>query len=249
MKTFTTHTEYLDLLEIRAANLEVTVETHENLTEAVIELTGPEETVNEATVERTAIRWVLTLPEPEPTVVSGNGNVGIVAGNIVGGSVTISSGDLVVGGGQVTNTAVSSGTGDPVQATIRVPAGTDLTVPGLARGSVTASGTYGAVKVSSTDAEIDIGHAREIEVEASNGDVAIGSASELIDVSTTNGDIATGSALRLRATSTNGDVWVLAYGDHRIRAHTTNGDIDIARNGHVGAQISTSTTNGRDRVR
>ncbi|WP_017577210.1 DUF4097 family beta strand repeat-containing protein [Nocardiopsis kunsanensis] len=249
MKTFTTPTEYLDLLEIRAANLEVTVETEENLTEAVIELTGPEEILAGSSAERTATRWTLTIPAPEPTMVSGSGNVGIVAGNIVGGSVTISSGDLVVGGSRVTNTVASPGAGKPVRGTIRVPAGTDLTVPDLAHGSVTAPGTYGAVKVSSANAEIDIGHAREVEIEATNGDVAIGSASELIDVSTTNGDIDTGSAPRSRATSTNGDIWVLAYGDHRIRARTTNGDIDIARNGHARAEISTSTTNGRDRVR
>ena len=249
MTTFTTPTEYLDRLEIRAANLEVTVETEEDLTEALIELTGPEETINEATVERTATRWLLTLPEPEPTVVSGSGNAGIMAGTIVGGSIAFSSGDLVVGGDRVTNTVLSPGAGAPVRATIRVPVGTDLTVLGLVHGSVTAPGTYGTVEVSSTDAEIDIGHAREIEVEAINGDIAIGSAAELIDVSTTNGDIATGSAPRSRATSTNGDIWVLAYGDHRIRARTTNGDIDITRNGHTGAQISTRTTNGRERVR
>ena len=77
------------------------------------------------------------------------------------------------GGGRVTNTAISPGTGDPVQATIRVPAETDLTVPGLAHGSVTAPGTYGAVEVNSAHAEIDIVHGREIEVEATNGGVPV----------------------------------------------------------------------------
>lgn len=247
MTTFTTATAYLDRLEIRASALEVHIETAEGLTEATIELTGPDETLAEASAGRTATRWILDIPDPEPTVVSGNGAV-VMTGNIYGSVVMTSSGDIQVGGGRITNTVVSPGAGEPVRARIRVPHGTDLDAPRLHTGYVQAHGSYGEVTFTSTNAHLSIDHTVTLDAETTNGEITCGSASDLVDVSTTNGSVVTGSAPRTRARATNGDIRVLVFGDHRIRARTTNGDIDITRNGH-DAQISTSTTNGRERVR
>lgn len=248
MKTFTTATADLDRLEIQASALEVHIQAQEGLTEATIELTGPDEILAEASVERTATRWVLTVPDPEPTIVSGNGAV-VMTGNINGSVVMTSSGDVQVSGGRVTNTVLSAGAGEPVRATIHVPVGTDLYVPRLHTGHLRARGTYGEVDFRSTNADLDLDSARELEADTTNGSITCGSTSELIDVSTTNGNVTTGSAPRLRAKATNGDIRVLVFGDHRIRARTTNGDIDVTRNGHDGAEISTSTANGHERVR
>src|SRR5699024_7761180 len=138
--------------------------------------------------------------------------------------------------------------GDPVRATIRVPAGTDLHVPRLHTGGVQARGTFGEVVFHSTTADLYLEHARALEADTTNGSITCGSTTELVDVSTTDGDIVTGSASRTRVRATNGDIRVLVHGDHRIRARTTNGDISVHRNGHTGAQVNTSTTNGRDRT-
>src|SRR5699024_4461981 len=129
-----------------------------------------------------------------------------------------------------------------------LPVGASLSLPRLRNGHVIATGEYGRVDFRSTNASLDIEHATEVAADTSNGSITVRTPIDLIDVSTTNGPISTrGSAPRTRARATNGSIVILTSGAHRINARTTNGDVTVIRNGHQ-AEISTSTTNGADRV-
>lgn len=234
-------------LEVNATALEMTVQAVPGLTEATFELSGPEEVVNNAATRRNVDRWVIDIPEPEPTVISGSG-VTVMAGNVYGG-VTFNGGSFSVSGDTIVNGNVISSGGDPIRATVRVPTQSSLRMLRLRNGAVRARGEYTDVDFSSTNACLDVAHAVVVEADTTNGSVTVTSATELIDVSTTNGGIdLNGTARRTRARATNGSVFVNASGPGRISARTTNGNVTVLRNGH-DVDVDTSTTNGRDRVR
>lgn len=237
-------------LTVNAAMLELAVKTVPGLSEATFELEGPSEIIDGATARAShdGDLWSITLPDPEPTVINGQG-VTVMGGNIQGVSM-FSSGDIFVGGGTtVINGQVITGAGtEPVKARVLLPVGSSLSLPRLRNGHVIATGEYRRVDFRSTNASLDIEHATEVEADTTNGSITVGTCSEHIDVSTTNGNITTrGSAPRTRARATNGSIVVIASGPHWISARTTNGDVTVLRNGHA-AEVSTSTTNGRDRV-
>ncbi len=249
-KTFTTPVTGPLSLTINATTLELAVKTVPGLNEAIFELEGPSEVIEGATSRSSGNGdlWAITLPDPEPTVIGGTG-VTVIGGTVRGVSV-VSSGDIFVGGGRtVINGQVITGAGtEPVKAQVLLPVGASLSLPRLRNGRTLATGDYGRVDFRSTNASLDIEHATEVEADTTNGSITVGTATDLIDVSTTNGSISTrGSAPRTRARATNGSIVILASGAHWISARTTNGDVTVIRNGHQ-AEISTSTTNGTDRV-
>lgn len=249
-KTFTTPVTGPLSLTINATTLELAVKTVPGLTEATFELEGPSEVIEGATARAShdGDLWAITLPAPEPTVIGGQG-VTVIGGNIRGVSM-VSSGDIFVGGGTtvINGQVITGAVTEPVKARVLLPVGASLSLPRLRNGHVLATGEYGRVDFRSTNASLDIEHATEVEADTSNGSITVGTATELIDVSTTNGSITTrGSAPRTRARATNGSIVVLVSGPHWISARTTNGDVTVIRNGHQ-AEISTSTTNGSDRV-
>lgn len=248
-KTLTTPTDSFDTVVVNGASAVVDVRTAENLTEALIEITGPEAVIREARAELVGTRWVLELPKGSggaTTVVSGNttfvngGGVFIQAGNISG----FASGDVTVisGGGQV------HVTDQQVHVSIRVPRGTNLHSTLTAGALTTTHAQLGSVHHQSKSADALIGSVREVSADTVSGDVSVRTVQTLATVRTVSGDIDITGGTRVDLQSVSGDIDFVATRDCRLDSRTTSGDITIRRSGHlVDSRTRTVSGDVRDR--
>ncbi|WP_304452653.1 hypothetical protein [Nocardiopsis sp. YSL2] len=221
---------------LTAPGMQVTVEAVPGLTEATFELSGPDETVRQATATSVETAWVIDVPAPAPTVISGD----------VFGSVVMSGGTTVINGATVTNGTVRGAT-EPVTGLLRVPAGSLLGTR-IDNGSVDTRGALAGVHHQGRNSGLSVDMVGDLVFDGTNGSVSVGRAHGEIDVSTTNGSVSIGRSGPLtKVRSTNGNVLVHAGCPGRINARTTNGHVSVHKAGHR-VDATTSTSNGRDRV-
>ncbi|RKS06701.1 hypothetical protein DFP74_2344 [Nocardiopsis sp. Huas11] len=229
---------------LTAPGMQLTVEAVPGLTEATLELSGPDETVRQATATSVETAWVINVPAPAPTVISGRGAT-VISGDVFG-SVVMSGGTTVINGAKVTNGTVMGAT-EPVTGLLRVPMGSLLGTR-IDNGSVDTRGALAGVYHQGRNSGVSVDVVGDLVSDGTNGSVSIGRAHGEIDVSTTNGSVSIGRCGPLtKVRSTNGNVLVHAGCPGRISARTTNGNVSVHKAGHR-VDATTSTTNGRDRV-
>ena len=201
----------LETLRVRAAALAVDVTADPHATTARLMLSGPQEAVHAARVERDGAVWRLSLPSSGPAAVAGGGTV-ITAGTI-SGSVVISGGTVTIDGVPVTGEARTEPAG-PVRAEVALPAATAIEAD-LQAGTLHAHGTaVGRIRARGTALDVLVEAAVALEARTSSGDIE----------ATASGPIT--------ATSASGDVLLTATSDQPIHAQTSSGDIHIHRGDH-----------------
>ncbi|XKK37266.1 hypothetical protein HFP72_20555 [Nocardiopsis sp. ARC36] len=229
---------------LTAPGIQLTVEAVAGITEATLHLSGPAETIQQATATRIETAWVITVPAPAPTVISAGG-VTHISGNVVG-SVFMSGNQTVINGVTFNNGTVTGAT-EPVTGLLRVPV-ESLLGTRIDNGSVETRGALSGVHHHGRNSSLSVAVVGDLVSDGTNGPVSIGRAHGEIDVHTTNGTVTVGQAGPLtKVRSTNGNVLVHAGCPGRINARTTNGDVAIHKSGYR-VDATTSTTNGRDRV-
>lgn len=248
--TFTTPADSLDTVLINAGVANVDVRTADGITQALIEVTGPDHLIRDVRVETVRNLWVLDLPHATgSTVVSSGGSM--VIGNNNGGTV-IQAGTL--NGVAFGRTLVVSGdahvvVGDQsVSISIRVPRGTNLNTE-LTSGSVsTVHAQLGAVHHSGQSGDVTIGYVEEVSANTSSGDVSVRGVETLATVRTSSGDIDISGGTRADLQSSSGDVDFVATRGCRLDARTSSGDITVRRSGHqVDSRVRTSSGDVQDR--
>lgn len=250
-KTLTTPVNSFDTVVVNGASAVVDVRTAENLTEALIEITGPEAVIREARADLVGAQWVLELPKGDggTTVVSGgnttiingtDGGVFIQAGTLNG--VTSGNVTIISGGGQV------HVTDQQVHVSIRVPRGTNLHST-LTAGALTAThAQLGTVHHRSKSADALIGSVREVSVDTVSGDVSVRTVQTLATIRTISGDTDLTGGTRIDAATTSGDIDFAANTHCRLDARTVSGDITIRRSGHqVDSRTRTVSGDVRER--
>ncbi len=252
-RTLTADAPGATALEFRAEQATVDVRVEPDLQRAVVELSGPEETIEATRSSTSGSRWTVEIPAPEPTVVAGGG-VHVVSGSnvVIGGSntgaISISGGVVSVGGTTTINgVTVSGGAVEQVRATVRLPADSALRSR-ITNGEVSVRGHLTEVDHQGHNVELRLDSAIDVVADVHNGTIAIGRATGTVEATTHNGSVrvdATGQ--RTTAHTHNGGVDITAASDGPISARTHNGSITVRTNG-FRPQVRTRTHNGRDRV-
>jgi hypothetical protein len=238
--TLRTHVFGPIAVAMTAPGIQLTVEAVSGLSEATLQLSGPDEIIRQAVATRVETSWVITLPAPAPTVISGNG-VTNIRGDVFG-SVVMSGGQTVINGVAFNGTAA-----EPITGLLRVPV-ESLLGTRIDNGVVETRGALAGVHHHGRNSSLTVAAVGDLVFEGTNGSVNIGRAHGEIDVETTNGSVTVGQSGPLtKVRSTNGNVIVVAGCPGRISARTTNGDVSVHKSGYR-VDATTRTTNGRDRV-
>lgn len=250
--TFTASIDSFDTLVIHGTAAHVDVRTASGLTEAQIEITGPDHLIRDASVEMVRNLWVLDLPKggmatsttvnnhSSTTVISGGSGVFIQAGNING----FASGDvtIITGGAQV------SLSDQQIHVAIRLPRGTNLNTELTSGALTTTHAQLGAVHHKSTSGDAIIGSTREVSANTSSGDVTVREVETLATVRTSSGDIDVTGGTRADLQSSSGDIDFVATRGCRLDARTSSGDITVRRSGNqVDSRVRTSSGDVQDR--
>ncbi|GAA3759579.1 hypothetical protein HDA32_004721 [Spinactinospora alkalitolerans] len=237
-------------LDITAAQMELIVRVVPGLPEASLSLNGPAEIVDGAAARISGGRWMVTLPDPEPTVVATGGTVftntgvgTVVTGTVINGGIMTTSGTTIING-----TVVSGGrTAEPVTAVVQMPEGSALRSR-IANGAVRTTGHLAEVDHQGHNTSLHVDSATDVTAETHNGHLDIDRAIGTVDADTHNGGItvaATGTHTQTR--THNGPVDITAASDGPISARTHNGPITVHTNGHR-PNVRTRTHNGAERV-
>lgn len=245
--TFTAPGDSFQTLLVSAPHADVSVRA-DDITEAIIEITGPEDIVRQANAVVAAGIWTLNLPDaPASTFTTGNGNmtVGTNRGMVIqAGSV---SGDVFFGGGNVTFTGdVRISQPEPVTVAIRIPRGTQL-ITRMRSGDLSTAGELGSVDHTGASGQVRIAHARDIVAETASGDVSVRQVETVATIRTASGDVRVDGGTRIDVQAASGDVHFAATADCVLFARTASGDIRIRRFGHqVNANTRTASGDVRD---
>ncbi|MFE9247085.1 DUF4097 family beta strand repeat-containing protein [Nocardiopsis sp. NPDC006938] len=242
--TFTTPADTLTTMIINGSDADVEVRTSAGLTEARIEIFGPEHLIADASVESLGSLWVLDLPQTSgmttTTFRSSGGGMIVQAGRVMGG-VIMNGGDIVVGGASLGSTHVITPDAQ-VRVVAHLPQGTNLTTS-LTSGSLTTSNArLGAVEHTSSSGDITLGHVQELSARTSSGSVVVHRVQGLATVRTSSGQIILDGGTTLSLRSSSGAISYTATGDCSVSARTSSGSITIRRGGHqVQTQVRTSS--------
>lgn len=245
--TFTAPATNFQTLLVSAPHADVSVRA-DDVTEATIEITGPENIVDQADAVVAAGIWTLNLPDtPAATFTTSGGNmtVGTNRGTVIqAGSV---SGDLFFGGGSMTfNGGVSVHQVEPVTVAIRIPRGTRL-ITRMQSGDLSTAGELGSVDHTGSSGQVRIAHAHDISAETASGDVSVRQVETVATIRTASGDIRVDGGTRIDVQAASGDVHFAATTNCVLFARTSSGDIRILRFGHqVNANIRTTSGDVRD---
>lgn len=266
---FTATAAQITTTQITAPEAEITVRTQDGLTEARVEITGPQERIEGATANLAYGVWTICLPEVAPQTstftssrggrvtnfvanVSGGGRI-IQAANINGANIQV-GGDMIFGNSGTVHT--DSGTvynntwiqsQEPVTVTLVIPTGIDLTA------------RVGSGRIDTLDADI-----RTLDAHTGSGSVLTGQVAEafihtgsgnvdvreLVDegaITTGSGDIQVegGASLTLRTGS--GNIRFSATRDATVTARTGSGNIRVRRGDHrVDSRLRTGTGSIRE---
>lgn len=248
--TFTTPADSFDTLVIHGSSANVDVRTAD-IAEALIEITGPEELIREASVEMVRNLWVLDLPKGNvttSTTVNSHGGTTIISGSgifIQAGSINgFASGDVTIinGSGQV---SVSD---QQVHVAIRLPRSTNLNTQLTSGRLTTTHAQLGTVHHVSTSGDAMIGSVRESSVDTTSGGVAVRSVDELATIRTRSGNIEVSGGTRVDIETRSGGIDFVATRQCRLEAHTRSGNISVRRAGHqVDSRTSSRSGSVRDR--
>lgn len=245
--TFTAPADSFQTFLASAPHADVSVRA-DDITEATIEITGPEDIVSLATATVAAGIWCLNLPS-ENRVAFSNGSGSMTVGTnrgvvIQAGSV---SGDLFFGGGSLTfNGDVRISQPEPVTVAIRIPRGTKL-VARMQSGDLSTAGELGSVDHQGKSGQVRIAHAHDVVAETASGNVSVRQVETVATIRTASGDIRVDGGTRVDVQSASGDVHFAATADCVLSARTASGDIRIRRFGHqVIADTRTASGDVRD---
>lgn len=247
--TFTATADSFQTLLVSAPHADVSLRA-DDVTEAVIEITGPEDILRQADATVAAGTWTLNLPEtPTATFSTRNGNMtastnrgtviqaGRITGNVIFGGV----GDVTVVNGDVQITEV-----EPVTVAIRIPRGTRL-ITRMQSGDLSTAGELGSIDHTGASGQVRIAHAHDISAETASGDVSVRQVETVAAIRTASGDIRIDGGTRIDVQAASGDVHFAATADCVLSARTASGDIRIRRFGHqVNANIRTASGDVRD---
>lgn len=246
--TFTATATSFQTLLVSAPHADVSVRA-DDITEAIIEITGPEDIVRQADAVVAAGIWTLNLPDtPASTFTTSGGNmrVGTNRGVVIQASRV--SGDLFFGGGgSVTfNGDVRISQPEPVTVAIRIPRGTQL-ITRMRSGDLSTAGELGSVDHTGASGQVRIAHARDIVAETASGDVIVRQVETVATIRTASGDVRVDGGTRIDVQAASGDVHFAATADCVLFARTASGDIQIRRFGHqVNANTRTASGDVRD---
>ena len=238
--TFTATADSFQTLLVSAPHADVSVRA-DDVTEAVIEITGPEDIVRQADAVVAAGIWTLNLPDaPASTFTTSGGNMtvgtnrgtviqaGRVSGNVIFGGV----GDVTIVNGTVQVTQV-----EPVTVAIRIPRGTKL-ITRMQSGNLATSGELGSVEHESRSGDARIAHATTINAETASGSVIVRNVETTATVRTRSGNIDVTGGTHVTVESRSGQIYYAATADCRVNATNRSGNINLRRFGH---QVNSNT--------
>lgn len=247
--TFTAPAASFQTLLVSAPHADVSVRA-DDVTEAVIEITGPEDIVRQADAVVAAGIWTVSLPDTPATTFTTSGGtmtVGINRGTVIqagrgdGGVSFNGVGDVTIVNGNVRVTQV-----EPVTVAIRIPRGTRL-ITRMQSGDLSTAGELGSVDHQGQSGQVRIAHAHDISAETASGDVSVRQVETVATIRTASGDIRVDGGTRTDVQTASGDVHFAATTDCVLAARTASGDIRIRRFGHqVIANTRTASGDVRD---
>lgn len=215
--SFSTDADFL-ILEVATAD-EYAVGT--------VELTGPDDVLEAATMSVARGEWTLNLPRVPgsrggTTIIQSGGSVymsgGIQVGHFGGGRV-------VVNGVDVTS-LVNAATPEPLRARVFLPAGSSLSA-GISAGAIRTTGILAAVSASTASADLEVDEVGILQARAASGDIYAGRVTGHASMSTASGDITVGEAFgAIDASAASGDITVHA-GSVAVTARAASGDIRV----------------------
>lgn len=247
--TFTATASSFQTLLVSAPHADVSVRA-DDVTEAVIEITGPEDIVRQADAVVAAGIWTLNLPDaPASTFSTSGGNMtvstnrGMViqAGRVSGGVFFNGVGDVTIVNGNVRVAQV-----EPVTVAIRIPRGTRL-ITRMQSGDLSTAGELGSVDHTGSSGQVRIAHTSDIIAETASGDVSVRQVETVATIRTASGDVRVDGGTRVDVQAASGDIYFAATADCVLSARTASGDIRIRRFGHqVIANTRTASGDVRD---
>lgn len=231
-------------LTLTARVAELVVHAVPGLTEATVDITGPADILDETVVEPTGPTWSIRIPTPATSTIGttiAGGSVVFTSGTIQG-PVVMSAGRTIIGGRLVEAGPLP----DPIRVTVRIPAGSNLSVPHLDTGSAALTGLFGTIDFGGRNAPLLLaGSAREVRATTVNGAISLQGRTAQVHATTLNGTVrverADGETV---ARTTNGNVVVAAAGPGRIDAQTVNGNVQVTGAQMYRVQVRAATLNG-----
>jgi Putative adhesin len=223
-----------------------------------LEMDGPQDVTGKVRADRDGGTWRLTWPAG-----SGGGSGGVFIGNggtqvnsFTGGGVHIGrmsgGGRVVVNGVDVTDyvrqqSGQGAGGGE-LTAVLRVPAGTEVSAE-VNAGSVTARGSFAALRAVTQSADVDCSAAVVGSLDAStqSGDVEAGATGPAM-IATMSGDIeVTGARGAVQAQAMSGDVEVHVTESVMVNARSMSGDVRVTKASGTSPTVTASSMSGRVR--
>lgn len=185
-------------------------------------------------------------------------NFGVIRGSVTG--VTISNGDIVIGGRKVVSNGrvvaergtVVSGSGmGTITIDVKLPSDQSSVRLETTSADLTVHGDLQVLDARSVSGDIEAKGVHTLQVNTTSGDVEVERVDARVNVTSVSGDIEIGaySGTEFRATSVSGDIGVNATPDAfgSIDATTVSGDVTTRGTSHLSERVS--TVSGKHRRR
>jgi len=132
--------------------------------------------------------------------------------------------------------SIAAGKGGSASMVVRCPAGTDLAV-GTISGNVSLQGQFGAVRVTTVSARVEVDRADELDVRSISGDIAVERCTVQCVLHTKSGKTLIGVARNARVSTISGRIHIDATSG-TVHAQTVSGNVELGtqRDGDVSVQ-------------
>lgn len=247
-------------IEVQSTSVDVTVEVDPRASVARVELSGPDDFINDVRTETGAGPvWRVELPRT-----AGNGTHVISAGDLHIGNISFGrgasqvnsfgrGGRTIVDGVDVTDYVQSQrGQGgaafEPARMRAILPPGSSV-IAFTASGDVEVTGRIAraSIRVASGDVEIDgVGDAN---IQSASGDIRIGELTGPAGLNSASGDISVEDVrAALSVTTAFGDIRAHVTETVRVDARSTSGDVRITAASGVAPLVRADSRTGRVRL-